>query len=89
MANGFNGKKHHAVVLHSSGNSGYVVRTAYLQEDGSFWLPNPYTQSNPIRVFKMEHAAQRLCDKLNATYVYDESPNRIATTNNESLAKPW
>lgn len=55
----------HAVVMHSGG-SGYVVRTAYLQTDGSWWIPNPYSQATPVKLYKRECDAEKLADKLNA-----------------------
>ena len=49
------------VFEHSSGpQGGFVVRTIY---DG--WCPYPYSNSEPVKVYQREHAAQRYADHLN------------------------
>jgi hypothetical protein len=66
MANGFNGSERHCVVMHSSGpEAGYCVRTGYVQADGTVWIPRPYTDVTPVKVYKREGPAQLLADKLN------------------------
>ena len=79
----------HAVVLHSSGHSGYVVRTAYQQADGTFWIPNPYQNATPVKLYTREHAAQALADKLNAGYVRPLTPNEGAEARERELSRPW
>lgn len=69
--NGFNGDEYHAVVAWHDADGvahvdrGYVVRTAYLQEDGTHWIPRPYDRAHIVRIYKREYAAQRLADLLN------------------------
>lgn len=56
----------YVVVQHSSGaQGGYVVRRATKSEDGSLYVPSPYTDATPKAVSKSEKLAQRQADKLN------------------------
>lgn len=73
-------KQGHAVVMHSSGpEAGYVVRTAYLQADQTWWIPNPYGNAVPVRIFQRESAAQKLADKLNAQPRVTQQPEIMAS----------
>lgn len=52
------------VVMHSE-NSGYVVRTGRLEDDGSVHLPQPYGDAPRVRIYTSKILAQRYADKLN------------------------
>ena len=49
-----------AVVAHSSGSGGWVVRSMF---DGR--LAQPYTDSQPMRVYKTRRGAEAFAEKLN------------------------
>lgn len=88
-------KTKHAVVIWRDMNGtehpseGYVVRTAYLQSDGSYWIPRPYNVSFPVKLYERESAAQKFADKLNAQSRDTRSFNEIAKARESDLAKPW
>jgi hypothetical protein len=61
-------RQRYGVFVHSSGAAGgYVVRTGYLQPDGSVCWPSPYKGRQPVngKVYRRERAAQQAADKLN------------------------
>lgn len=67
-------QQRYGVLEHSSGrSSGYVVRTGYLQDDGSVWFPAPYNatsgHSGPVKVYKSAHYADKHADKLNGMVI--------------------
>jgi hypothetical protein len=59
------------------GGHGFVVRHAYPQTDGTFWIPNPYQNTPAKRTYKRECDAQKLCDKLNETYRLESANNQF------------
>lgn len=70
-------------------SQGYVVRTAYLQSDGTYWIPRPYGFAVPVKLYTHESVAQKACDKLNESLRETRSFNEIAKVQTDSLAKPW
>jgi hypothetical protein len=70
-------------------DEGYVIRTAYEQADGTYWIPRPYGNVTPVKLYSRESAAQVFADNLNSEPRTSKSHNELAKAQAGSLARPW